>query len=71
MAFVQYTRADVSQIGFTNAHLNRFRTGLRATYALKTWLSFVADYEFNRLGSPFANNDYRQHRVTFSIGAGL
>ena len=69
--FAQYDRADVSQVGFITAHLNRFRTGLRATYTIKPWLSLVCSYEFVRLGSPFPDDDYRAHRVSISIGAGL
>lgn len=70
-AFVQYERGEVSQFGRTSAHLNRFRTGARGSYKIKSWLSVVGTYEFVRLGSPFPNNDYRQHQVTLSLGAGI
>ena len=69
--FVQYERGEVSQFGRTSAHLNRFRTGARGSYKIKSWLSVVGTYEFVRLGSPFPNNDYRQHQVTLSLGAGI
>lgn len=70
-AFVQYDRSDLSQVGFTTAHINRFKTGLRATYFIKPWLTVVGAYDWQRVGSPFPNNDYTRHQVTLSIGAGL
>lgn len=70
-AFVQYDRSDLSQVGATTAHINRFKTGLRAGYLIKPWLTVVGAYDWERVGSPFPNNDYRRHQVTISIGAGL
>ncbi|MBL4849731.1 MAG: outer membrane beta-barrel protein [Planctomycetes bacterium] len=70
-AFVEYGRSDVSRIGRVSAHINRFSTGLRAVYFVKPWLSLAGTYDWTRVGSPFANRDYKRHQVVFSIGAGL
>lgn len=70
-AFVQYDRSDLSQVGFTTAHINRFKTGFTATYFIKPWLSVVGTYDWQRVGSPFPGNDYKRHQVMLSIGAGL
>lgn len=70
-AYVQYERAQVSQVALVSAHLNRVRCGASAIYSIRTWLSVALSYDFGRLGSPFPDNDYSQHTVTLSVGAGI
>jgi hypothetical protein len=71
LASVGYTRADVSRVGRTTAHLNRFETGASVSWHPRGWLDFRLGYTFTRLGSEFPNNDYRVHEVVASVGIGL